>query len=89
MIIIYGTRGFEKILGQTVAYSCARCNNIALFNVVRIRKWFTLFWIPIFPYSSKYYMVCPVCGSATPFPSKADALQLIVPAAAPQNPAIQ
>jgi hypothetical protein len=28
-----------------------------------MRTWFTLFFIPVIPYSSKYCITCPNCGS--------------------------
>ncbi|MBN4057170.1 hypothetical protein JYU19_02565 [bacterium AH-315-J21] len=28
---------------------------------MKISNWFTLFFIPIFPYSTKRLLVCPVC----------------------------
>ena len=45
-MIIYGTRGFKKIIGSTMkAYSCDRCGNTMAFEVVREWIWFTLFFI--------------------------------------------
>ena len=65
MIIIWGTRAFQKLLGNTITYTCGHCNNINPFLVVRVRRWFTLFWIPIFPISSKYFVLCPTCKEGT------------------------
>ena len=64
MIIIWGTKAMKKLLAYTQAYTCPRCGRAAPFMVLRVAKWFTLFWIPIFPYSFKYYMVCPSCEIA-------------------------
>ncbi len=61
-MIIYGTRGFKKIIGSTMkAYSCDRCGNTMAFEVVREWIWFTLFFIPLIPLYRKYYLVCPHC----------------------------
>ncbi len=34
------------------------------YSYYRIRTWFTLFFIPIIPYSTKYIMVCHRCGNS-------------------------
>lgn len=63
MFIIWGTRTMDKTMGYTLQqYQCGRCNNASNYRIFRRRKWFTLFWIPIFPYSSKYYTTCPICN---------------------------
>jgi hypothetical protein len=62
MIIIWGSKGFQKLLGYTQMTQCAHCNNINPFQVLCVRTWFTLFWIPIFPFSTKYLIMCPICG---------------------------
>jgi hypothetical protein len=30
-----------------------------------VQRWFTLFFIPIFPFSSKHFTVCSMCSGAT------------------------
>ena len=63
MFILYGTRSFKKIMAQTGPYTCNHCSNATFFNVVRVAQWFTLFFIPLFPFSFKYFHICPVCGN--------------------------
>lgn len=76
MIIIWGSKEMRKVLAYTQMYTCPRCGNVNSFQVVRVARWFTLFWIPIFPYSFKYFMVCPVCQVAHPMEKEqAKALQ--------------
>lgn len=41
---------------------CSHCNNDDCWKFTRIRKWFTLFFIPIIPYSNEYWTICPICG---------------------------
>lgn len=65
MIILFGFRTLQKILGFTCVYACPRCNNAKEWQIIRARQWFTLFFIPIIPFSTKYYQKCPVCGLAT------------------------
>lgn len=63
MFVIWGNRTFRKIVAQTpVKYTCGNCNNVHPFVVMKISKWFTLFFIPIFPYDVKYFEMCPVCN---------------------------
>lgn len=77
MFIIWGTRVMDKVLGYTQEqYQCGHCNNASRYKIFRRRKWFTLFWIPIFPFSSKYYVCCPVCNFGQEVP-KAEADRLL------------
>jgi len=62
MFILFGTRGMNKEMGATkISYHCNNCNNDNFFKVTRLRRYFTLFFIPIFPVSSKYFVHCPIC----------------------------
>lgn len=40
---------------------CPRCGSIVHFQLTKIKKWFTLFFIPVIPYETKYYVRCPEC----------------------------
>lgn len=42
-------------------YLCPICRNVVNRHLLRVRVWFSLFFIPVFPYSSKYYCLCPIC----------------------------
>ena len=61
MIIIYGSRAFQKVFGNTAPQTCGYCKEVAELKVFRVSKWFTLFYIPLFPFSYKYYLQCPYC----------------------------
>ena len=63
MIIIWGTRTKEKIMAIAAPHNCESCNNTVQFQLIRVMRWFTLFWIPIFPFSIKYFLSCPVCNN--------------------------
>ena len=63
MIILYGTKVKSKEIGQTKEVcSCGHCNNTSIWTLYNNRRWFTLFFIPIFPLSSTKFLECPVCG---------------------------
>ncbi|MGO9028390.1 MAG: zinc ribbon domain-containing protein [Acidimicrobiales bacterium] len=44
---------------------CQRCQRPSAHAVFKLRTWFTLFFIPIFPISIKYATACPMCGAGT------------------------
>jgi zinc-ribbon family len=73
MLIIFGMRSRVKNLG-TLLLVCRRCNTPAANRVMRVERWFTLFFIPIIPVSKKYRLTCTFCGGVTSI-SKEDALQ--------------
>lgn len=43
---------------------CPRCHNTAPYVVHQLRTWFTLFFIPVIPYSTKYLLSCTICREA-------------------------
>ena len=61
-MIIFGW-GHQKIkdYGPTIKRRCDHCNNEDYWNLTSISTWFTLFFIPVFPYSVKRFLTCPVC----------------------------
>lgn len=63
MLIIWGTRNTEAILGYTQdQFRCVHCNNVAYQKIFRRDHKFALFWIPLFPLDTTYYGCCPVCN---------------------------
>jgi hypothetical protein len=73
MLIIFGMRTRVKNMG-TLLVVCRLCNTPAANRVVRVERWFTLFFIPLIPISKKYRLTCTFCGGVTSI-SKEDALQ--------------
>lgn len=64
MFIIWGTEGYEANLGYTnISTVCPRCNNEVTLLVKKMRRKFTLFWIPLFTIESSYYIMCPICSA--------------------------
>ena len=77
MFIIWGTREKEKELGiSQQSYQCTHCNNVSNYKIFRRKNWFTVFWIPIIPLSSKYFISCPICNYGQKI-KKAEALEKI------------
>jgi len=45
--------------------TCERCHNTRLWPLKKVTSWFTLFFMPLIPYSRQYVKVCPICGHYT------------------------
>lgn len=61
MFILFGTKRTEKKLTAGREFQCPRCGNIRRWPLVQYTSWFSLFFIPVIPYSRKYYEMCPIC----------------------------
>ncbi len=53
-----------KNFGQTLIQECHICSRTSHFSFVKTTDWFTLFFIPVIPYKTKYYLECPFCKNA-------------------------
>jgi zinc-ribbon family len=62
MIIFGWGRVTKKQHGPTLAMKCPQCNNETWFQLWRYRSWFTLFFIPLIPYSTAHFLSCSVCS---------------------------
>lgn len=60
VIILFGFR--RRLV--TLRMTSTRCRNghVAAHRVVKVTRWFTLFFIPLFPVGTKYSSVCAMCG---------------------------
>jgi len=47
--------------GPVKVYHCEHCNNDKVWMLHSRRTWFTLFFIPVIPYSTEHLMFCPIC----------------------------
>jgi ribosomal protein L37E len=56
-----GFQGRSKNLGMT-RLRCPRCGQEAFQHMVRSQRWFTLFFVPVFPLGSRYLSTCTFCG---------------------------
>lgn len=52
----------RKNFGPTFKYKCSHCHNEEYWYLTRIITWFTLFFIPVIPYSVKYFLSCSICS---------------------------
>ena len=63
MFFVFGWgRQTKNDFGPTLPGRCPNCKNNGFHRLLHIRKWFTLFFIPVFPYESHHYLLCDVCS---------------------------
>jgi hypothetical protein len=80
-VIIYGWRKRVKQLA-TATYLCGQCGNPTAHALRRAVTQVTLFFIPLFPISAKYFTVCTFCGATNKL-TKAEAQQVMATPAGP------
>jgi len=64
MFILFGTRVSEQIV-NVVSFVCGFCHTAARQNVVKSSNRFTLFFVPLFSFSTRYYNECTNCHGIT------------------------
>lgn len=63
MIFIWGSRGRAKSIEQA-DFFCPDCNSRQDMDLMHVKNWFTLYWIPIFPMGDLgKYVECRRCKS--------------------------
>ncbi|TFC80384.1 zinc-ribbon domain-containing protein [Cryobacterium cheniae] len=64
MFLLFGTRAHQALI-NVVSFACAYCGTLAEQHVIKRSTKFTLFFIPLFPLSSRYINTCTHCGGTT------------------------
>lgn len=64
MFLLFGTRVSEQIV-NVVTFVCGFCHTNAQQHVIRAANKFTLFFVPLFAFSKRYYNECTNCGGHT------------------------
>ena len=63
MVVIFGFgRGKQKDLGEVAPTVCPNCHNQVVLHHVRSRKSVRLYFVPVVPYGTDDYLVCPICS---------------------------
>lgn len=62
-MLIFGWGRKTRNVEATLAQDCDRCGRTEMFRLERIRTWFTLFFIPVIPYETQYWLLCSECRS--------------------------
>ncbi len=66
-VIIFGFGGGRpKDRGPVIPARCPNCGNENYLRHVSSTRWFSLFFIPLVPYSTKHFLLCPVCTQGRP-----------------------
>ncbi|WP_327114731.1 zinc ribbon domain-containing protein [Streptomyces sp. NBC_01341] len=78
-MIIFGTKGYLYQLA-VLTMVCGWCGNPAAHTLRKRVTKFTLFFVPLFPFSTKYATQCTFCGGERKIP-KEQADQLLAQAA--------
>lgn len=63
-MIIFGLKGYETLLG-VVTLVCSFCHHPAAQRVARRVTRFTVFFIPLFPVSTRHDLQCAMCGATS------------------------
>lgn len=63
MFFIFGwNHSKAENVGVVNRHECSNCHNSEFWQLDKISRYFTLFFIPIFPHSTDYWYHCPVCN---------------------------
>ena len=63
MVVIFGFgRGKQEDLGEVAPGMCPNCHNQVYLHHVRSKKSVRLYFVPVVPYGTDDYLVCPVCS---------------------------
>jgi len=75
-MIIFGTKGYIYQLA-ILTLVCGHCGNPSAHTLRKRVTKFTLFFVPLFPFSTKYATQCTFCGAEQQITSEqAEQLQL-------------
>ena len=63
MVVIFGFgAGSPEDQGEVALCVCPNCHNQVFLHHVRSKKRFSLYFVPVVPYGTDDYLVCPVCS---------------------------
>ena len=64
MVLVFGWgHGPVEDRGEVAPLRCPNCHNDVFLHKIRSTKRVSLFFVPIMPYGTDEYLVCPVCAS--------------------------
>lgn len=63
MVVIFGFGpGQQEDLGEVAPVVCPNCHNQVFLHHVRSKKTVRLYFVPVVPYGTDNYLVCPICS---------------------------
>jgi hypothetical protein len=61
--IVYGWGSVKrKFVADLGHMECPLCKRVTSWGLWKFTKRATLYWVPVFPYSSQHVMMCSSCG---------------------------
>ena len=67
MVVIFGFgRGSPEDHGEVAPCVCPNCHNQVFLHHVRSKKSVRLYFVPVVPYGTENYLVCPICSQGLP-----------------------
>jgi len=67
MFLLFGVRIANDLLA-TLVYGCDRCGQNAAHHLMKRTRKITLFFVPLFPLSTRYVDTCTHCGRVLDVP---------------------
>ena len=61
MLLIFGFKSYATVLA-TVRMDCPQGHETAAQRLHRVKRRFTLFWVPLFSTGTRYHLDCTYCG---------------------------
>ena len=66
MVVIFGFGpGKGEDLGEVAPIVCPNCHNEVFLHHIRSKKTISLYFIPVVPYGTDEYLICPICTHGT------------------------
>jgi zinc-ribbon family/Short C-terminal domain len=62
MVIFGWGPGKQEDLGEVAPCVCPNCHNQVFLHHVRSKKSVSLYFVPVVPYGTDQYLICPVCS---------------------------
>jgi hypothetical protein len=72
MIIFGWGAGKPRDMGAAVPFECGRCHNTGFARYMTVTRWLRLYFVPLLPYGTKHYLVCPICTASRELVIKAE-----------------
>lgn len=67
VVLIFGFGpGRAQDKGEVAPVRCPACNNDVMLHHVVSKKTFRLFFVPVLPYGTDEYLLCPICTQGAP-----------------------
>ena len=67
---VFGIENKNKEIKYIENLNCKNCNNIVRGKLIKSFSFFHFFFIPIFKWNEKYYVICEGCNSVFSIPQE-------------------